>query len=181
MTRKKKISEKPPQHPEAEAKSMMCGSCQWFLAGFNGSNCQTDRLVDFDSLACREFTPPFNDPFQHIIQDKYIQGIREALRSHKFLIDSSILTEIRGYIVEDDFIKFKYGTKQDLESVNLTLKRIIQFRSRISTIYTSLIDIKYEFEELQNHCNLWLHAKYESIRELKNESMRKNGRDSLLC
>jgi len=170
---KKKQQEKPPQHPEAEAKSMMCGSCQWFAAGFNGANCQKIRLVTFDSIACREFVLPFDDPFQPIIQDKYIQGVREALRSPKFLIDESILTEIRGYIIEDDFTKYRYGTKQDLEAINTTLKRVIQLRSRISTIYTSLIDIKYEFEELQNHCNLWLHAKYDSIRELKNESIRK--------
>ena len=170
---RKKLQEKPPQHPEAEARSMMCGSCQWFTAGFNGANCQKIRSVTFDSLACREFTTPFEDPFQPIVLDKYIQGVRESLRSPRFLIDESILTEIRGYIIEDDFTKYKYGSKQDLEAINNTLKKIIQLRSRISTIYTSLIDVKYEFEELQNHCNLWLHSKYESVRDLKNESIRK--------
>lgn len=170
---KKKLQEIPPQHPEAEAKSLMCGSCQWFTAGFNGVNCQKTRSVVIDTIACREFILPLDDPFFPIVQDKYIQGIREALRSPKFLIDDSILVEMRGYIIEDDFTKYRFGTKQDLEAMNLTLKKIIQLRSRISTIYTSLIDTKYEFEELQNHSNLWLHSKYESIRDLKNESMRK--------
>ena len=170
---KKKPQEMPPQHPEAEARSIMCGSCQWFASGFNGANCQKTRSVSIDTLACREFTFPLDDPFFPIIQDKYIQGIRENLRSHKFLIDDSILVEMRGYIIEDDFLKYKFGTKQDLEAINITLKKVIQLRSRISTIYTSLIDIKYEFEELQNHSNLWLQSKYESIRDLKNESIRK--------
>ena len=80
---------------------------------------------------------------------------------------------MRGYIIEDDFTKYRFGTKQDLEMMNITLKKIIQLRSRISTIYTSLLDTKYDFDELQNHSNLWLYSKYESIRDLKNDGMRK--------
>lgn len=170
---KKKIQEMPPAHPEAEAKSLMCGSCQWFTAGFNGINCQKTRNVYFDTVACREFTLPLDDPFFPIVQDKYIQGIREALKTPKFIIDESILVEMRGYIIEDDFTKYRFGTKQDLEMMNVTLKKIIQLRSRISTIYTSLLDTKYDFDELQNHSNLWLYSKYESIRDLKNDGMRK--------
>lgn len=172
---KKKIptQEMPPVHPEAEAKSLMCGSCQWFMAGFNGSNCQKVRSVSFDTLACREYTLPLDDPFYPIVQDKYIQGIREALRLPKFIIDDSILVEMRGYVIEDDFNKYKFGTKQDLEAINITLKKIIQLRARISTIFTSLLDIKYELEELLDHSNLWLYSKYSSVRELKNEGMRK--------
>jgi len=174
MVKKKPLQEKmPQQHPEAEAKSLMCGSCQWFTAGFNGNTCQKTRMVSFDTLACKEFTLPLDDPFYPIVQDKYIQGIREALRSPKFLIDESILIEMRGYIIEDDFLKYKFGSKQDLEAINITLKKIIQLRSRISTIFTSLIDVKYEFDELQNHTNLWLYSKYNTIRELKNDIMRK--------
>jgi len=125
-------------------------------------------------MACREFTLLLDDPFCDIVlKDKYIHGIREKLRSPKFLIDESILIEMRGYIVEDDFTKFNFGSKQDLEAISVTLKKIIQWRSRISTIFTSLIDVKYDFEELQNHSNMWLQSKYSCIRELKNEGMRR--------
>lgn len=171
---KKKTEKMPPQHSEAEAKSLMCGSCQWFSVGFNGANCQKIRSVEFNTMACREFTLLLEDPFYDIVtKDKYIQGIRDEMRSPKYIIDDSILVEMRSYVVEDDFAKNSFGTTQDLEAINVTLKKIIQFRARISTLYTSLIDVKYEFEELQKHSDLWLYSKYSCIRELKNESMRK--------
>jgi len=173
MMPKKKTQEMPPVHPEAEAKSLMCGSCQWFISGFNGNNCQKTRYVTFDTIACREFTLPLDDPFFPIVQDKYIQGVRESIRSPRFTIDNSILVEMQGYIIDDDFTKYRFGTKQDLEAINITLKKIIQLRARMSTLFTSLIDIKYELEELLDHSNLWLYSKYASIRELKNENMRK--------
>jgi hypothetical protein len=163
----------PAKHPEADAKNIMCGSCQWFLAGFNGKNCQTVRGVKYNTAACKEFTLPLSDPYFHIIQDKYIQGIREVLASSKFKIDASILEELRSYIIDDDFTKFRFGTVQDLEAMNLSLKKIIQLRSRVSTIYTSMMDIKHEYEELQYHCQLWLVSKYEIIRDLKSEGLRK--------
>lgn len=163
----------PSQHPEAEAKNIMCGSCQWFSAGFNGQTCQTTRNVKTTTLACSEFTSVLNDPFFNITQDKYIQGIREVLRSKKFKIDNNILDELKSYIINDNFSKYRFGTVQDLEASNLALKGIIQLRARVSTIHTSLMDIKYDFEELNNHCQLWLYSKYESIRDLKSEAMRK--------
>jgi len=175
MVKKKPVvKEIPPPHPEAEAKGLMCGSCQWFSAGFNGVTCKHTRLVAIDTIACREYTEPLEDPFVEIVlKDKYIQGIREAFKSSKFIIDESILVEMRGYIIEEDFQKYKFGSKQDLEAINTTLKKIIQLRSRISTIYTSLIEVKYEYEEILNHTNLWLYSKYGIIRELKNDNMRK--------
>jgi hypothetical protein len=162
----------PEKHPEADSKRIMCGSCQWFSAGF-GKTCQTTRGVAFDALACREFTVPLEDPYFFITQDKYIQGIREVFRSNRFKIDASILEEIKSYIVDDNFNKYKFGTTQDLESINNTLKKIIQFRARISNLYTSMLDIKHEFDELMSHSQLWLISKYAIIRELKSESLRK--------
>jgi hypothetical protein len=171
---KKKSLEMPPSHPEAEAKNLRCGCCQWYSAGFNGITCKQLRSVEVDTVACREYTEPLDDPFMEIVvKDKYIQGIRESLKSPKFIIDDSILVEMRGYIIEDDFLKYKFGSKQDLEAINNTLKKIVQLRSRISTIFTSLIDIKYEFDEILNHTNLWLYSKYGLIRDLKNDSLRK--------
>ena len=124
---KKKPQVMPPEHSEAEARNLKCGSCQWFSAGFNGVTCKHTRSVSIDTVACREFTEALEDPFSEIVlTDKYIQGIRESLRSPKFIIDDSILVEMRGYIIEDDFLKYKFGSKQDLEAINTTLKKIIQ-------------------------------------------------------
>jgi hypothetical protein len=83
------------------------------------------------------------------------------------------LDELKSYVVDDNFTKYRFGTVQDLESINLTLKKIVQLRARVSSLFTSMIDIKYEFDELQNHCNLWLYSKYSLIRDLKSEGMRK--------
>ena len=163
----------PERHPEAEAKNLMCGSCQWFASGFNGKTCQKTRLVEYNTLACKEFTLPLYDPFFEITGDKYIQGIRDVLRSNKFKIDDSILAEIRSYIVEDNFNKYRFGTSQDLECINLALKKIIQLRARVSALFTSMLDIKHEFEELHTHSQLWLYSKYALVRELKSEGMRK--------
>jgi len=163
----------PETHPEAEAKHLMCGSCQWFASGFNGKTCQKSRLVKYDTLACKEFTLPLYDPFFEVTQDKYILGIREVLRSNKFKIDESIIAELRSYVVEDGFTKYKFGTTQELECINSVLKKIVQLRARVSALFTSMIDIKYDFDELSTHSQLWLYSKYQLIRDLKSEGMRK--------
>jgi hypothetical protein len=167
------MSKYPGKHPEADAKHIMCGSCFWFTAGFDGKNCQKLRTVEVTTPACIEFTLPLEDPFIEITKDKYISGIREVLRSNKFKIDESILQELRSYVIEDNFAKNRFGTQQDLEAMNLTLKRLIQHRARLSNIFTSLIDIRHEFDELIDHSHLWLYSKYSIIRDLKSENMRK--------
>lgn len=165
----------PAQHPEAEAKNITCGSCQWFTAGFKGRHCQKLRGVDHNTLACEEYILPLDDPFVMVLQDKYIQGIRKELQSIRFKIDESVSEELKSSIVEDDnIVKGKFGSKQDLEGIAVVLRNVIALRSRVSTIYTSLIDIKFEFDEMQSHCSLWLYSKYAQLmKDLKNETMRK--------
>jgi len=174
VKKKPEKQEMPPKHPEAESKGLICGACQWFSAGFNGNSCQKTRLVEFDTMACREFTLPLDDPFHEIvIKDKYIHGIREDLRRPRFNIDESISEEMRGYVIDTDLTKYSFGSVQDMEAISDTLKKIIQYRSRLSSIYTTLIDVKYDFEARQQHYNLWLNSKYACIRELRNDTMRK--------
>lgn len=165
----------PQTHPEAEVKNLTCPSCYWYTMGFDGRNCQNVRNVSSSTLACIEYLHPMDmqDPFMPIIQDKYIQGIRQVLKSNKFKIDPSVLDELRGYIIEDDFSSYRFGTQQEIEAIANTLKKVIQLRSRTSQLYTSMIDIKYEYDELQTHCLLWLYSKYAIIRDLKSEGMRK--------
>jgi len=165
----------PQTHPEAEAKNLRCPSCYWYAIGFDGRNCQNVRNVSSNTYACIEYLHPsdMQDPFMSIVQDKYIQGIRSVLKSPKFKIDPNILEELRGYVIEDDFTSYKLGTQQEIEAIANTLKKVIQLRSRVSQLYTSMVDIKYEFDELQTHCLLWLYSKYSIIRDLKSEGMRK--------
>ena len=166
----------PGQHPEAEAEDVRCGMCQWFKAGFNNSgDCNKSRDVQADTYACVEYTQPLLDSFQDIATDKYIIGIRQKLRTNRFRLDGeSILEELRSYIIEQDLTKSKLGTKQDLQQVNGYLRLIIANRSRVSTIYTSLIDNRHELEELEHYAELWLYSHYAKMTNLKNESMRRS-------
>jgi hypothetical protein len=165
----------PKVHPEAISKNLSCGSCQWMTAGFDGKNCQKTRDVEISTVACIEYTSKLPDIFYDICRDKYILGVREVLRNKKFSINESVIDEIKNNILNDDFSKHQYGTKQDIESLQKGLLKIVSFRSRVSNLYTTSIDMKYNLEELENHVNLWVYSKYESIAQtLKNDQMRKS-------
>ena len=166
----------PGQHPEAEAEDVRCGTCQWIRAGFGASgNCGKNRDVEPTTYACIEYTPPLMDSFQDIASDKYVLGIRQKLGSPRFRLDGeSILEELRGYIIEQDLTRNKLGTKQDLQEVNVYLRKVVGNRARVSTIFTSLIDTKYELDELEHYAELWLYSHYAKMTNLKNESMRRS-------
>lgn len=166
----------PGQHPEAEAEDVRCGTCQWFKAGFGDSgSCQKNRDVVETTYACFEYTQPLMDTFQDIATDKYVLGIRQKLRTNRFRLDGeSILEELRSYIIEQDLTKSKLGTKQDMQEINQYLRKIIANRSRVSMIYTSLIDTRHELEELEHYAELWLYSHYAKMTNLKNESMRRS-------
>jgi len=171
----------PGQHPEAEAEDTRCGSCQWYKAGYAGSgNCAVTRNVEVGTFACVEYTVPLVDGFGEILSDKYVMGVRKQLQSPKFNLDDSILEELRNYVVEEDFSSHRFGSQQDLEEINKYLRRIVVNRSRVSTIYTSLVDVKYEFKELLEHAELWLYSKYPKMTTLKNEAIRRAALDRLL-
>lgn len=167
------LEKKPRDHPQAKDKNLTCGTCQWFSAGFKGGSCRKLRGVEISSIACVEYTERLKDVFHEITQDKYIQGIKDSFNHPRWKIDTSLLEELRGYIISDDLLSKRYGTQQDLEAVAVALKKVIAYRSRVSTIYTSILDLHYELKELQSHINLWLYSKYAKVRELKNDTMRK--------
>jgi hypothetical protein len=164
----------PPKHPEADLKSLACGSCQWFAAGYGGANCRELRKVRPDTPACTEFELPMEDPFSAAVRDKYIQGIRRQVVSERFVVESGILDELRSYIREENLNKYRFGTQQDLEGVCTYLKNIVYFRARVSNIYTGLLDVKHEFDEIASHASLWLYSKYAPVMQgLRNEAARK--------
>jgi hypothetical protein len=163
----------PKPHPEAEAKQLICGSCQWFTAGFGGKNCQITRQVSINTTACVEYQKPLADPFQALASDKVIQEIRGRLREPKFTIDHvAILDELKSYIVGEQLGTNQFGTRQDIEGICDHLRRVVTYRARISTIYTSLLDIRHDYEELVGYAHSWLYTKYQVVRDLKNEMSR---------
>lgn len=165
----------PGQHPEAEAEDVRCGSCQWYKAGFEMSgNCSATREVEAGTYACLEYTEPLVDAFSDIANDKYMLGVRQKLNTPRFRIDgANIVEELRGYIVEHDISGGKLGTRQDLQQVNIFLRKVVTNRARVSTIYTSLIDTRHELEELEQYSELWLYSNYPKMTNLKNESIRR--------
>jgi hypothetical protein len=172
----------PKVHPEAISGDMVCGQCQWFVSGFKGQNCKTVREVVVDTPACVEFVPHVSDFYEEIsLADKYIIGIRQAMLSNKFKLDeSTLIDELKSYMVEMDLRHKPYGTQQDLEAISQAIRQIIAYRSRVSSIYTSVLDLKHELEELMRHASLWLYSKYSNLQELKNESYRKAAFDRIL-
>lgn len=172
---------KPPDHPDAETKGLLCGNCQWFSAGFDGNNCHKIRKVEIDTVACIEHTKVMADYFHSIINDKYIEGLRNAIQHPKFKINAeTLIEELKGYQISDDISKYRVGTQQRLEVIDQLLARVISYRSRVSQIYTTLIDIQYDIKQLLSYSNLWLHSKYQVIRDLKNEQARSAAQDRIL-
>lgn len=169
----------PQTHPDALSKGLVCGGCQWYTSGFRG-NCQTIREVAVDTQACIEYTKVLKDVFFEILTDKFLLGIRQELKHKKFLIAESIFDELKGYVIDQDFDNFKYGSQQDLELLTKTLLKTVPLRARVSTIYTTLIDIQHDFDELIERAWMWMYSKYSLIRDLKNEAIRKSAMDRVL-
>lgn len=175
------MESKPRDHPEAQVKNLKCGTCQWFMSGYGNNNCRNLRGVDITSVGCLEYTTILEDPFHEIASDKYIKSIRSNLASPKFKIDStSLMEELKSYIVDASYLNQQYGSTQDLESIDRALRTIVAYRARVSNIYTTLIDLKYDHEELINQATLWIFSKYQMVRDLKNEMARKTALDRSL-
>ena len=168
-----KFEPMPETHPEAEHFGYTCASCQWFTAGFNGMNCQRRRGVNANTKSCVEYVLPLDDYFHDLVQDKYVVGVREAIAVGGFIVDDSVLKEVRSYILEGDFSKYSFGSTQDLQAMTEHLKKIIQYRARVSNIYTNLLDMKHDLDALVGHALMWLYAKYSVMRNLKNENARR--------
>jgi hypothetical protein len=160
----------PPEHPEAKEKALTCGLCQWFQSGYNGQTCYKTRNVSVTTVACEEYTVKFQDPFHEMSKDKYIQGIRDALKHNKFKVNEALITELQGYIVNLDAVK--HNDSNDLIRVNGSLTTIVAYRSRVTTIYASALEVKSALDEIRSAIDLWLYSKYSTMRDLKNENMR---------
>lgn len=163
----------PQQHPEASKKSYTCGSCVWFTQGFAGT-CQTYRGITVSTPACVEYQQPSPDPLDEIYRDKYIIGLRESLKHPRFRLDQSLTQELTGYLLDEDLTRLHAGTLQDLTAIMDVLRKILSFRSRVSTIYTSVLDVKHELQEKENYATLWLYSKHSKLmKDVKNAPARK--------
>jgi len=170
----------PKVHPEAASRGWVCGQCQWFASGYN-QTCEKLRAVEIDTPACIEFTAYLEDYYHEIIDDKYIHGLRAALRGNRFKInETALLEELKQYNIDVDLAVNKLGTLQDMEAITGAIKTIVGYRSRVVAIYTSLLDLQHDMEEMMSHASLWLYSKYETMRDLKNEGMRQAAFDRLL-
>lgn len=167
----------PKTHPD---KKLKCGSCQWFLSGYNGNNCRRVREVEADTQACVEFTAFLKDPFHALSQDKYILSLKEALKAARFRLSDDVVEELKGYILDQDFNDYRIGTDRDLQRLHESLLLIIQYQARVSQIFTMIIDTKHELEKIQRHFLMWLSSKYTVYKDLKNESLRKAACDRIL-
>ena len=170
----------PGEHTEAEVRSLVCGACQWFYSGYDGNTCAKIRKVEPKTVACIEFTSKLKDPFSEIAKDKFILGLRDKLRLPRYKVADSFLIELQGYIVDDNFGDMSYGKQQDLIALSSGLAKIISHRSRVSLIYTQMIDLQHDIKKLQKEANMWLYSKYSSIRDLKNELMRESAMDRVI-
>ena len=171
----------PSKHPEEDSKNLKCGACQWFAVGYNGSNCQKTRQVEVTTPACIEYTNRFRDPFAEIERDKFITGVRqEVLASRSLLINENIIIEMKGYILEMENIIQGYGSNQDMIGLNQLLTKIVMYRARVSSIYTTALEIKHSIIKLERKANMWLYSKYAIVRDLKNELARNAVMDRLI-
>jgi endonuclease/exonuclease/phosphatase family metal-dependent hydrolase len=170
---------KPEDHPEGS--KYRCGTCQWFAVGFRGEACQKNRGVEVDTTACIEYKAVMQDPYKEIVTDKYITGIRSALvKLNKRCNYTAITEELRNYQMDIDKLKNKFGSTQDLEGIDKLLRMIISYRDRVTAVYTELLELNKEYDELTQHANMWLHSKYAIMRDLKNEAARKAATDRIL-
>lgn len=169
------MSAKPKDHPEAKNKGLKCGRCQFFRIGFKGQNCSVERNVDVDDIACYEYSPVLQDPYSNIANDRYVIQLRRTLLGERFSFDEpKLVEELKSHIFNSGYVNQKMGTHADLGTLDNALRSIAVSRNRVSHIYTMLLDLKYDLEEINKHANMWIFSKYEEIRNLKNEAARKN-------
>lgn len=163
----------PSTHPEAALKNLMCGSCQWFSAGYKGNTCQITRGVGINTVACIEYLPTMQDPYNVYSKDKYILGLRESLKSSlSESIHKKWREEISGYNIDPSSINFAAGQHNEVESLKVMLKTVIEYRNRITEICSTLILEEGTLDEVEEKAYIWLVSKYEEVRDLKNEKQR---------
>jgi hypothetical protein len=165
----------PITHPEAAEKSLSCGGCQWFK---HGTNCIKSRLVEPTTEACVEYHEMLPDLYSQMLNEKVIEKLREAFAQPRLRVDMSLVDEMRGYLLDDN-LNFPHGSAADLEAISLCAKRLLNSKSRVSSIFAAILEAKHDYEELNRDAAAWLYAHYPAIRNLKNEAQRQAAFDHL--
>lgn len=170
----------PDEHPEANLRKLTCGSCQWFTAGYKGSNCRKTRDVEPMTPACVEYTPIFEDPYHEASKDKYLVGVSSEIASEYYQIDQSIIKEMKDYIVNLEGAVGGMGRNAESNALNNKLKEIVAYRARVTTVTSDIIEIKSFLSEKVDNANMWLYSKYPFMMELRNEEQRRAAFDRIL-
>jgi len=165
--------ELPKQHPESQVKGLTCGLCQWFMTGYKNQTCRNVRGVEVNSPACIKYSEIKEDPYHDMNDDEYLCDIRSELKNGRFTFDPNPpLNELRALSESISISGKQYGTLQDLEALDQTLRRVVTSRSRVSSIYTYAIDIEQDLAEITKTIKVWLASKYPSYSAAKNETIR---------
>jgi hypothetical protein len=166
------MANKPQDHPNAAAKNLVCGMCQWFGNGLNGEDCQKTRAVAFTSTACVEYSSPSDNLYHACEQDKLIREARTQLQKPTFRLSDTILDELRGYVLDPDLAAHPFGTQAELNELVASIKKIVAYRARVATIYSTLVETEYNFQQLFKQAEAQLYSHYATIRNLKNDTQR---------
>jgi hypothetical protein len=113
------------------------------------------------------------DPFLSIAEDKTLESLSLALSSSKFKISDTLADEVKSYSISEDMLKNCFGSSQDIEAITQALKNVVIYRHRVSQIYTMLLDLYHDLDEIGSSVQTYLYRKYSVYRNLKNEIQRK--------
>lgn len=143
------------------------------MTGYKNQTCRNIRDVEVNTPACIKYSEIKEDPYHDMNNDEYLCDIRSELRSQKFSFDPNpCLNELRNLATSVNISDKQYGTLQDLEALDQTLRRVVTSRSRVSSIYTWSVDVDQDLTEITKIIKVWLASKYPSYNNAKNESIR---------
>lgn len=120
------------------------------------------------------------DPFTSISEDLTLVSIGAVLSGPKFKLSDSLIDELKSYCISEEMLKNSFGTSQDVEAIAQTLKNAVMYRHRVTQVYTMLLDLSHDLEELGSNVQTYMYRKYSVYRGLKNEIQRKAAVDTAI-
>lgn len=165
----------PQAHGDARLK---CGQCRWFLAGYEGKNCQLVRLVASDTRACIEFQQNKQTPFQVIERDKFLIEMRKTMlvwtdqtikkfnqeiKTYKLQSKKTPLSDAMAYVAEDK-----------MAELGVMFDECQALQERLLDMRLDVRDKTSELRSFADEVQSYLFANYQDVVQgLKNEGERK--------
>ena len=150
-------------------RNLLCGDCSFL------SICKKKYNIDEFSQACINFDSNYHG-------DKFLRKLKKKLNSKRFILDPSILEELKTFRVFSKISRHhrelrrvpvsSYGRKELFMLAKL-LEEAQAFRDRVLEIRIALQQLTIELNSIENIAKAYMYDKYsDRMRALRNEATR---------